>query len=75
MDFTTLSDDELADAARALFDELHRRHDGLPASAFKNGVGRRLGIAHRAMDVLKEHLSGGGIIQPYSGGEPKPEEP
>lgn len=74
MDYTALTNDELAGHARALVDELHVRQAALPASAFKTGVGRRLGIVHRAMDVLKEQLVAGGIIRPMSGGEPKPDE-
>lgn len=72
MDFTTLSDDELADIVRDMFDDLHRRVDLLPASSFKTGVRRRLEVAHRGMDLLKEHLVNGGVIRPLSGGEDKP---
>jgi hypothetical protein len=75
MDFSALSNDELADLTRDLFDELHSRQAEMPDGPVKMGAGRRLGIAHRAMEVLAEHLKTGGVIQPYSGGEPKPDGP
>ena len=73
MDFSTLSNDELAQATRDLLDELHGRHEALPESAFRRGVGRRLGTVHGTLDVLREYLVDGGVIQPTSGGIPKPE--
>lgn len=72
MDFSGLTNDELADAAKALVDEAHLRVDALPQSAFRSGVSKRLDVAHKALDFLKEHLVGGGVISPQSGGDPKP---
>lgn len=74
VELDTLSDDALADHVRAVFDELHRRHDIMEPGAIKRGAGVRLLVAHRAMEILREHLAGGGVIQPFSGGDPKPEE-
>lgn len=75
MDFEALSNDELADVARDLFDELHRRVNAQPPGAFRNGAARRLMVAHRGMDLLREFVRDGGMIQPMSGGEEKPDEP
>lgn len=71
MDFLGLSNDELAAATGALLATLHDRAQALPESAFKSGILRRLDVAHKGMDLLREHAVNGGLIRPDSGGSPK----
>jgi hypothetical protein len=71
MDFSGYSHSELANITRDLINEFHARHANLPESAFKVGVGKRLGVAHRSLDILREHVRDGGLITPQSGGDPK----
>ena len=71
MDFSTLTDDELADAQKALLDEAHARADALSDGAVKNRVNRALDLAHKALDMVKRELVDGAIIVPTSGGDPK----
>ena len=72
MDFSTLSDDDFATAVKAVVDELHRRVDARPDDVVKDALQYRLAIAHKALDVLRARAASGGVIQPYSGGDPKP---
>lgn len=74
MDFSTLTNDELADAAKAMLTEMHARQAALPAGSFKTRAGRLLRVSHGALDALKEHCVDEEVISPFSGGEPKPEE-
>lgn len=71
MDFSTLSNDELADAGKAFMDELHARADALPAGTYKWMAKGRLDKAHIQFNRLKRMTSDEGLIQPMSGGEPK----
>lgn len=72
MDFSILSNDELADAGKAFFDEVHARADALPTGTFKWMLRERLAKLHihanRALCMCKDE----GAIQPMSGGGPKP---
>lgn len=72
MDFSTLTDDQLADAQKALLDEAEARVAALADGPVKNRVDRALNLAHKALDLVKRELVDGEIIQPYSGGDPKP---
>lgn len=72
MDFSNLSNDELADTIKAIFDELHARHDALPAGSLKTRGGRLLRVAHGAFESLKDQCVDEEMIQPFSGGDPKP---
>lgn len=72
MDFSDLTNDELADAVKDLFTELHARHDALSAGPFKSRSGRLLKVAHGAFDALKDHCVDDEVISPMSGGDPKP---
>jgi len=75
MDFSTYSDDELANIQKDLLDEAEARAARLSPGAVKNHVTRALKMAHRALYVVKQELVDGEIITPMSGGDPKPEEP
>jgi hypothetical protein len=70
MDFTELSNDELADATRALLDELHGRIDILDDPQRARGQ-RVLRVMHAAADALKDWAVDGGLIVIESGGDPK----
>lgn len=74
MDFSNLSNDELADVVKDVFDELHARHDALSPSGFKTRSGRLLRVAHGAFESIKDHCVDEEMIQPFSGGDPKPPE-
>lgn len=73
-DFSELSNDELADAAKGLLDEMHTRHDALGSGPFKTRSGRLLKLAHGAFDALREHCVDEEVISTFSGGEPKPDD-
>lgn len=75
MDFSTLTDDQLADAQKALLDEAEARVAALADGAVKNRVDRALNLAHKALDLVKRELVDGEIISPASGGDPKPPGP
>lgn len=66
----TMDPDELADAFRNLFDQAHA-HEGL----LDNRGRRLLRLMHAAAEAFKDHCVEGGIIQPQSGGDPKPPGP
>lgn len=70
-----MDNDALADAFRNLFDQLHAKIDALPDGALKNRGEALAGVAHRALERLKKHAVDEGVVQPFSGGEEKPEEP
>lgn len=72
MDFSQLSDDDMANAVKAAFDDLHRRVDARPDDITKDALQYRLAIAHKAMDIFRARAVSGGVVQPYSGGDPKP---
>lgn len=69
------SDDELADAFKALFDELHAKIEALPEGALKHRAEILADVSHRAMNRLKKLAANDGVIQPFSGGDPKDEPP
>jgi hypothetical protein len=71
MDFSELTNDQLADAAKALLTEMHARHEALSTGPFKTRSGRLLRVAHGALEALKEHCVDEEVISPFSGGEPK----
>lgn len=71
MDFTSLTDDEIANAAKALFDSLHARQTAHAEGPFKVRFGRLLGIAHAALDQLRTEAVAAAVITPDTGGDPK----
>lgn len=71
MDFSTYTDDQLADIQKDLLDEAHARVEALEGGPVKNRADRALQLAHKALDLVKRELVDGEIIQPDSGGIPK----
>jgi hypothetical protein len=71
MDFSQLSNDELADVTRDLFDELHKRVDAMPDGFVKVRFGKHLAKAHKAMNGLQGAAKTTSTIQPMSGGDNK----
>lgn len=65
------SNDELADDFRALFDDLHAKIEAHPDSSLKHRAEILADVAHRALDRLKKLAGDEGVIQPFSGGDPK----
>ena len=69
-----MSNDELANAFKALFDEAHAKAEALPNSRFKRRSIERLNVAHEIMERLRKHAAQEGEISIESGGDPdKPE--
>lgn len=65
-----MSNDELANAFKALFDEAHAKAEALPDGPFKRRTIERLNVAHEIMDRVRKHAVDEGEIQPFSGGDP-----
>lgn len=68
-----MTTDELADALAANMAEVHEKIGELPDGQVKRKADRLARIAHGALNGLKELAAEDGHIQPFSGGEPKPE--
>ncbi len=69
-----MTNDELANAFKALFDEAHAKAEALPDGPFKKRNIERLNVAHEIMERIRKHAVQEGEIQPFSGGDPdKPE--
>jgi len=66
--------DELADHFKAGFDALDSEIENWPDGAAKRRVARLARIAHGAMNEIKAFAVDEGAIEPYSGGDPKPED-
>jgi hypothetical protein len=72
MDLESLTDDEIADLAKNLMDDLHRRQAAMSDGALKTRLGRLLAMVHGAMGALHAEAQNASIIRPYSGGDQKP---
>ena len=66
--------DELADRLKADFDELHDFINSMEAGDRRRKARRLVAMAHMALNEIKGMAVDGGEIQPFSGGDPKPEE-
>lgn len=66
-----MTNQELVDAFAANISELHAKIEALPEGATKRRAGRLASILHRAAEELAELASDDGMIQPFSGGDPK----
>ena len=66
-----MTNDALADAFKALFDEAHAKAEALPDGGFKKRTIERLNVAHEIMDRIRKHAADEGEIQPFSGGDPQ----
>ena len=67
-----MTDDELADHFKVGIDELHAKIEMLPDGLERNWWRREAKLLHLILDRMKERASDDGMIQPMSGGEPKP---
>lgn len=67
-----MTDDELADAFAANITELHAKIDALPEGQKKRRFNRLARVAHGALEQIREEALDDGMIQPLSGGDPKP---
>ena len=65
-----MTNDELAEAFKALFAEAHAKAEALPDGRFKKRAIERLNVAHEIMDRIRKHAVEEGEIQPFSGGDP-----
>lgn len=63
--------DELADYLKAGMDEYHAHVDAMPDGPQKTRYIRRGKLLHAAMDAIKGDAVDDGLIQPFSGGDPK----
>ncbi len=69
-----MTNDDLANAFKALFDEAHAKAEALPDGPFKRRTIERLNVAHEIMERLRKHAAQEGEISIESGGDPdKPE--
>jgi hypothetical protein len=68
-----MTNDQLADAFRDLFDELHAKIDALPDSGKKVYLDAWANVAHGALERLKKRAVDEGDVSVESGGDPKPE--
>jgi hypothetical protein len=67
-----MTNDELADAFKALFDELESKLEALPDSQRKTRAQKLTGSAHLALGIVRDLFADDGTIQPMSGGGDKP---
>ena len=64
--------DELADYFKVGVDALHAHVDALPPGPAKTRHARRAAVLHALLDNIKGDAVDDGLIQPMSGGGPKP---
>lgn len=64
--------DELADYFKAGIEALHDHVDALPPGPAKTRYTRRAAVLHALLDNIKGDAVDDGLIQPMSGGGPKP---
>ncbi|MBS0371758.1 MAG: hypothetical protein JSS57_21460 [Proteobacteria bacterium] len=64
--------DELADYFKTGIDALHAHVDELPDGPAKARYNRRAMLVHALLDGLKGDAVDDGLVQPMSGGGPKP---
>jgi len=67
-----MTNDEIADGFKALFNAAHENAEALPDGPDKNRTLALLNLFHAAGNVFRSHCVDGGMISPASGGEPKP---
>lgn len=70
-----MTDQELADRFGIDIAELHAKVEALPDGQTKRRAKRLASILHRAAEEIADIGSGNGMIQPFSGGDPKPDDP
>lgn len=70
-----MTNDQLADYMAAGMTELREKIEALPEGSFKRKLTRLDRIAHGALTQIQEEVLNGGMIQPFSGGDPNKDEP
>ncbi len=75
MDFTNLTDAALADTTRDWLLEVERRLHALPQGDLKMLAFEHITRVHQRLERLARLLKDDSVIQPLSGGEPKPVTP
>lgn len=70
-----MTNDELANAFAANLTELHVKIAELPEGSRKRRFNRLARVAHGALEQLQEEAIDSDMIQPFSGGDPKPPGP
>jgi hypothetical protein len=64
-----MSNDELADGFKSLFDQLHANIAAHEEGAVKTRAEALANVAHGALDQLQKLAKQAGLIQPFSGGD------
>lgn len=68
-----MTEDQLADDFKRCMDELHAHIEMLPSGPLKTRFRRRAKVAHAILDEMRQEALEADLIQPMSGGEPKPQ--
>lgn len=66
------SHDQLADVMGEAIREAHRRVDTHHNPQLRKEINKHLKAAHAHLEKARNAAAGGGVIQPFSGGDPKP---
>ncbi len=67
-----MTHEELADAFRDLFAELHTQIDALDDDPTKIRLDAWANVAHGALERLEKHAAEGDLIQPFDGTDKPP---
>lgn len=67
-----MTNDDVAGEIGALITEVEARIDALPDGVVKTRAQRLAAVAHGALESLRDHLADNLLVQPDSGGDPKP---
>lgn len=67
-----LGNNDLADAFRELLDNLHENIEAMDDGQPKVRAQRLAKVAHGALEALRDHAADHGLVEPFSGGDPKP---
>lgn len=70
--FSELTDDELADAGKAFFEEIEARIEAHPNLSLRLLMREKIIRSHMQADRALQIAKAGGVVSPNSGGEPKP---
>lgn len=67
-----MTNDDVANEVGALLTEIEARIDALPDGVVKTRTQRLAAVAHGALGNLRDHLADNDLVEPFSGGDPKP---
>lgn len=70
-----MTPDEIAESFREPLANLHDAIEALPDGQMKTKAQHKLALAHEALTRLRDHFAESGVVQPFSGGDPKPPPP